>query len=453
MIKTTWLALIFLTSAVGNTVEKKIVIIGGGLSGLTTAYRLIQNGKNVELYEARDRPGGRVLTLYFADSYEEIGAKFISDGGEAKNLKTLIREMGLEIQDYTSVITDRKYYYKGETGSYYTPFKTTPLPNEELYEQLKSLQKISTNMQPLLNTLFAGKELACHLTEIHMRGYYGSDSKVLSADYFDRFWQHYQKTYAIAQGKRQHTATHATIKGGNSLLPLKLAAALGERIHFNHPVVKIGKAKEGKIELYFKNGKKTQADILVLAIPYSTLRDIKMPKKLIPENQWEAIKTMQYGSNSYLLMNAALHDETSREYSVTEDAIVWFNHDQKIITLDLGGHTGDFRPTQAPQVIKRELPALKKLFPSFNYQDDYRVMCWLYEEYSKGSYSNRAAHELEIFNERAEYAGEIIPKVFYPIEDRIFFSSDDSDLNHPGTMEGAVASGETTSRMIQSIIE
>ena len=41
-----------------------IIIIGGGLTGLTLAYLLKQKQVAVKIIEARPRIGGRILTLY-----------------------------------------------------------------------------------------------------------------------------------------------------------------------------------------------------------------------------------------------------------------------------------------------------------------------------------------------------------------------------------------------------
>ena len=42
--------------------ETKIAIIGGGLAGLYAAYRLRQLGIAFDLFEARNRLGGRILS-------------------------------------------------------------------------------------------------------------------------------------------------------------------------------------------------------------------------------------------------------------------------------------------------------------------------------------------------------------------------------------------------------
>ncbi len=59
---------------------KRVVIIGAGLAGLSAAYELVRAGHDVRVVEARDRPGGRVLTLRepFDDGmYAEAGAMFV----------------------------------------------------------------------------------------------------------------------------------------------------------------------------------------------------------------------------------------------------------------------------------------------------------------------------------------------------------------------------------------
>jgi monoamine oxidase len=40
-----------------------VIIIGAGLSGLLTAYRLKEEGVPFKILEARDRTGGRIHTL------------------------------------------------------------------------------------------------------------------------------------------------------------------------------------------------------------------------------------------------------------------------------------------------------------------------------------------------------------------------------------------------------
>ncbi|KAA3611171.1 MAG: FAD-dependent oxidoreductase [Calditrichaeota bacterium] len=62
---------------IGSYSTKKVIIIGAGISGLAAAFELSQAGHEVTIFEARDRVGGRVLTLRepFSDGYfAEAGA-------------------------------------------------------------------------------------------------------------------------------------------------------------------------------------------------------------------------------------------------------------------------------------------------------------------------------------------------------------------------------------------
>ena len=62
---------------IGNQPSKEVIIIGAGLSGLVAGYELTRAGHDVIILEARDRVGGRVLTLRdpFSDGhFAEAGA-------------------------------------------------------------------------------------------------------------------------------------------------------------------------------------------------------------------------------------------------------------------------------------------------------------------------------------------------------------------------------------------
>lgn len=72
--------------------EPKIAVVGAGLAGLTAAYRLHQRGHDVHVYEARQRPGGRVLSVKIGESYDELGGENFLHGNEGQLSLKLIEE-------------------------------------------------------------------------------------------------------------------------------------------------------------------------------------------------------------------------------------------------------------------------------------------------------------------------------------------------------------------------
>lgn len=58
--------------------QPRIVIVGAGLSGVTAAVKLIENGfENVVLFEAENRIGGRIYSVPFANGMIDLGAQWV----------------------------------------------------------------------------------------------------------------------------------------------------------------------------------------------------------------------------------------------------------------------------------------------------------------------------------------------------------------------------------------
>ena len=77
-----------------RTLDRDVVIIGAGPSGLTAAYELRKAGKTVAVLEARDRVGGRTWSEDMDGATIEIGGQWISP--DQTGLYSLIEELGIE---------------------------------------------------------------------------------------------------------------------------------------------------------------------------------------------------------------------------------------------------------------------------------------------------------------------------------------------------------------------
>lgn len=167
-----------------NTSENlpKIAVVG---AGLTAAYRLQQKGYEVHLYEARQRPGGRVLTAQLGESYEELGGKNFCDGGEAENSLKLIQDLKLEILEGVRPYFMSSCYWKQDRPPSEVLRKLES--PEALGNELTKIAARSQNLQEVIDTAFDDPDLRLVLTLI-MCSYEGSDLKNLDPSNFDTLY-------------------------------------------------------------------------------------------------------------------------------------------------------------------------------------------------------------------------------------------------------------------------
>ena len=191
----------------------KVVVIGAGIAGLTTAYRLQQQGVDVELYEARSRVGGRILTVQVNDQMGELGAQSLFDGGEAENLCCLIKESDLEIQSDT-ILIDHAYF----TGEKLIPsHELFPIFDPDvLQKQLTDIRKKSSTMFEVLSSLFDPNDPAFKCLSVRLAGYEGAPIENLSSYYTETLY--HMILGGISSAHKENVIKLASIKGGNSLL-------------------------------------------------------------------------------------------------------------------------------------------------------------------------------------------------------------------------------------------
>jgi monoamine oxidase len=78
-----------------TTQKTDVIVVGAGVSGLAAARAMRERGLRVEVLEARDRIGGRILTHRDprAPAPIELGAEFVH--GSAPEVMSIVREAGL----------------------------------------------------------------------------------------------------------------------------------------------------------------------------------------------------------------------------------------------------------------------------------------------------------------------------------------------------------------------
>ena len=88
---------------------KSVIIIGGGIAGLSAANELLKNDCTVTVLEAKDRFGGRIHTTHQNKLPIELGAEFVH--GKSKPLLKAIRTAELSMHD---VPGSNQFFEKGK---------------------------------------------------------------------------------------------------------------------------------------------------------------------------------------------------------------------------------------------------------------------------------------------------------------------------------------------------
>lgn len=129
------------------SIERDVVVIGAGPSGLTAARRLKAAGLSVAVLEARDRVGGRTWSNTVDGAWLEIGGQWVSPDQTA--LIGLLDELGL---DTYSRYRDGDSVYIGPDGSRtrYTGemFPVDPDTEAEMNKLIETLDGLAAAMDP-----------------------------------------------------------------------------------------------------------------------------------------------------------------------------------------------------------------------------------------------------------------------------------------------------------------
>ncbi len=337
----------------------QVVVVGGGLAGLTAAYHLAQRGVGVRLLEGSGRLGGRVWSQTQGGAVVEVGGEFIES--EHRQVQALVRGLGLSL---APVHTEGRmgFFWGGQT---YTAAQVT--------EQVRPIwQRVRQDYQQLPERVadlgederarrWDRRSIADYFDQLGLRGWvrhyleiqcqteYGLEIDQQSALNFI-FW--------LAEGGPEPTgdSPRYRIAGGNSGLVNRLAAKLAGRLELNWPVESV-RAVGSRYRLS-GGGKELGADAVVLAVPLTRLRQMELEIGLSPA-QKRAIQTWGYGTNGKVVLQLAQAFWRRQGYSgetITDGGYQYsWPHGAKGLTFFLGGQAGlQLPPGQAGLLVMQK---------------------------------------------------------------------------------------------------
>lgn len=236
-----------------------VIVVGGGLSGLSAARTLVAQGRSVILLEARDRVGGRTWTKTIpGGGWIDMGGQWVGPGQD--HILNLAKSLGMKtFPSYND--GDGIFIFKGKRGNYSLmrdvfPFSATDL--EQYHLALQKIDKMAMEV-PVDNPssavhaaewdseTFASwihdnvpNEHAAFLLRVFTLGYLASEPRDVSFLHL-LFYIH-----AGGGFHKLHTSGIAErFYGGVQQVSEKVAQQLGDRVLLNMPVREIDQTNEG----------------------------------------------------------------------------------------------------------------------------------------------------------------------------------------------------------------
>jgi monoamine oxidase len=307
-----------------------VVVIGGGIAGLTCAYRLYSAGVRVRLFEAQERVGGRIYSVRdkFADGQvAELGGELIDSAHT--HLRSLASELGLALDDFDAdapELVRTVWFFGGQrrsAGEVVDAF--IPIARAIARDQAVIGDQVIDPSSPAAIVALDRMSLAAWFDREGVSGWIRS---LLEVAYETEMGLAVEQQSALglltlidanAQPFRVFGESDERyhVRGGNDAITSALGKRLAGVIETGAVLESVRARAGGDFELSVRFGSASRtvsATHLVLATPLAPLRRVELRVEL-PARLREAIGSLRYGTNAKLMIGFAKRSWRERQHS------------------------------------------------------------------------------------------------------------------------------------------
>jgi len=431
-----------------STLTDRVVIIGGGVSGLVAARELKKNGVPFRLFEGSGRIGGRCLSLEDfnqASQTADLGAEWILE--EHEFVKNLCRELRIELVSVPEHWRTFGFYQGGrvlEGAPLVTFLSFLERKLEELRDKLNDQQWDSLSAEEMIAEL---KSISDEKAQLWVRRLiqheWGCDPHQISAlMYFDRFRN-------SLSGMKKFSQSRMKIRGGTEILTKALHDRIAgvipaQFIALNHQLTEVDQSSD-EIELTFATPHgdlPVRTKVVIFALPFSNLRGVQGLDQIgLSELKVRAIQELGYGqhgkyvasyqdrfwSKKHLLMTGDIESQWVWESSVVRGGPLQAS--RGLLSVLMGGHSG-------LEVGPQSLNSLKIDFQKYSIksaaEEEFIAKSWANDPWSKGSVSFFKPGQYFLFSNAVSSTEK---------NGKIIFAGEHTSSGSMGSLNGAVESG------------
>ena len=305
--------------AAGKSSGFDTIVIGAGVSGLSAAWQLQEQGQRVLVLEGRKRVGGRVHTLFDLPGYPEMGFNSMGDGyGRALDWAQRTKLDLVDVAPPARYGKPRGLYLDGKhltreqwAAAPFNPFPEayrTSMPWEAAGQAIAKAKRLtdytawldpsSRALDISVNAMLTSQGFSPEAIRLayDVSPNYGTSSQDVSTLMLE-FTDGWVATQMAA-------GVHSwAVRGGNERLPQAMAATLKGDILLDKEVVAIDSLKD-IAEVHCADGSVYRASRVICSLPFSVLRNVKMTPAF-SGSQARAVATLPYQPLSMVFLTAS----------------------------------------------------------------------------------------------------------------------------------------------------